>query len=337
MTRYVVIGGGAVGATVAAQLHLAGTSAVLVARGAHLAALRAGGLRYVHPTGTTTVPVPVVGGPDELELTGDDVLVVATKAQDVEGVLAAWAWRPVVGRDVVAASVLPIVLLQNGLDSERSALRRFATVFGAVTWSAASHLEPGEVVSPTSPIAAVFWIGAYPSGTHPALERLAADFTAADLAVQVVSDIARWKAGKLLTILPNALTAVYASSPLRDAAAEALRAEAKAVFELIGQPVADFQAESTVDLAGFAVKPIPGKERPGSSTWQSVARGGTVESDYLNGEIVLLARLHGGSAPLNEAVLGRVNQAVAAGVEAGSLGDDDLAALLPSVAAALVS
>ncbi|MET1071074.1 MAG: 2-dehydropantoate 2-reductase, partial [Umezawaea sp.] len=162
MTRYVVIGGGAVGATVAAQLHLTGTSTVLVARGAHLAALRAGGLRYVRPGGTTTVPVPVVGGPDELELTGDDVLVVATKAQDVEEVLATWAWRPVVDRGA-AASVLPIVLLQNGLDSERSALRRFATVFGAVTWSAASHLEPGEVVSPTSPIASVFWIGAYPS------------------------------------------------------------------------------------------------------------------------------------------------------------------------------
>ena len=72
MTRYVVIGGGAVGATVAAQLHLAGTSSVLVARGAHLAALRENGLRYVRPEGTTTVPVPVVGGPDEVDLTDDD-------------------------------------------------------------------------------------------------------------------------------------------------------------------------------------------------------------------------------------------------------------------------
>ena len=332
MTRYVVIGGGAVGATVAAQLHLAGTSSVLVARGAHLAALRENGLRYVRPEGTTTVPVPVVGGPDEVDLTGGDVLVVATKAQDVEGVLAAWAWRPVVGHDDPAAAVLPVVLLQNGLDSERTALRRFATVFGAVTWSAASHLDPGEVVSPTSPIASVFWIGAYPSGTHPALAALAADFTAADLATQVVPDIARWKAGKLLAILPNALTAVYAPSPLRDAAAEAVRAEARAVFDLAGQPVADFRAESTIDLAGFAVRPIPGKDRPGASTWQSVARGAPVESDFLNGEIVLLARLHGGTAPLNEAVLRRVHQAVAAGVAAGSLGDDDLARLLPLVA-----
>ncbi len=33
--------------------------------------------------------------------------------------------------------------------------------------------------------------------------------------------------------------------------------------------------------------------RPGGSTWQSLARGSTVEVDYLNGEIVLLGRLHG--------------------------------------------
>ena len=37
---------------------------------------------------------------------------------------------------------------RNSLDSERSALRRFATVFGAVSWSPASHVVPGEVVSP---------------------------------------------------------------------------------------------------------------------------------------------------------------------------------------------
>ncbi|MDT7574902.1 MAG: thiosulfate/3-mercaptopyruvate sulfurtransferase, partial [Pseudonocardiales bacterium] len=49
--RYVVIGAGAVGATLAAELHLAGIATVLVARGAHLAALRTAGLRYLRPDG----------------------------------------------------------------------------------------------------------------------------------------------------------------------------------------------------------------------------------------------------------------------------------------------
>ena len=36
---------------------------------------------------------------------------------------------------------------------------------------------------------------------------------------------------------------------------------------------------------------------PGGSTWQSLARGLPVEVDYLNGEIVLLGRLHGVPTP----------------------------------------
>jgi 2-dehydropantoate 2-reductase len=49
--------------------------------------------------------------------------------------------------------------------------------------------------------------------------------------------------------------------------------------------------------------PIGGSERRGGSTWQSLARSaGTVEADYLNGEIVLLGRVHGFPTPVNEAI-----------------------------------
>jgi 2-dehydropantoate 2-reductase len=47
-------------------------------------------------------------------------------------------------------------------------------------------------------------------------------------------------------------------------------------------------------------QPIEGVERSGSSTAQSLARGaGSVETDYLNGEIVLLGQLHGVPVPAN--------------------------------------
>ena len=54
MSRYVIVGAGAVGATLAAELHLAGRDVVLVARGDQLAALRVGGLRYLRPDGRST-------------------------------------------------------------------------------------------------------------------------------------------------------------------------------------------------------------------------------------------------------------------------------------------
>ena len=44
----------------------------------------------------------------------------------------------------------------------------------------------------------------------------------------------------------------------------------------------------------------PEGERHRSSTWQSLERkAGTTEVDYLNGEVVLLGRLHGVPTPVN--------------------------------------
>jgi thiosulfate/3-mercaptopyruvate sulfurtransferase len=334
MTRYVVIGAGAVGATLAAELHTAGIPVVLVARGAHLAELRWSGLRYVRPDGEHVVQVPVAAGPDEVELRAGDVLVLATKAQDAEAAVAEWAWQPVKGADgdtVAAADVLPIVVLQNGLDSERVALRRFATVYGAVIWSPTAYVTAGEVVSPADPAVGVIWVGRYPSGRDDRLEEVAADLRAARHLVEVVDDVPRWKAGKLLQVIGNALDALYEPGPLRERAAAALRAEVRQVFRLAGESPADLRAETTLDLARFAVQPIPGRPLVGRSTWQSLARGASPESDFLNGEIALLARLHGSEAPRNAAVLARVHRAVREGTPVGSLDDGDLLRVLPDL------
>jgi len=49
------------------------------------------------------------------------------------------------------------------------------------------------------------------------------------------------------------------------------------------------------------MRPIDGRRWGGSSSWQSLARGtGSIETDYLNGEIVLLGRMHGFPVPINE-------------------------------------
>jgi ketopantoate reductase len=90
MTRYVIVGAGAIGATVAAQLVMAGVPAVLVARGEHATALRRDGLRYHRPDGEHRVRVEVADGPDDVLLWAGDVLVVATKSQDTERALQEW-------------------------------------------------------------------------------------------------------------------------------------------------------------------------------------------------------------------------------------------------------
>jgi 2-dehydropantoate 2-reductase len=58
-------------------------------------------------------------------------------------------------------------------------------------------------------------------------------------------------------------------------------------------------------------RPIGGSSRPGGSSWQSLRRGsGAIESDYLNGEIALLGRVHGVPTPVN-ATLQRLANAAA--------------------------
>jgi 2-dehydropantoate 2-reductase len=51
----------------------------------------------------------------------------------------------------------------------------------------------------------------------------------------------------------------------------------------------------------MGIQPIEGAPRLGGSTWQSLIREtGSVEVDYLNGEIALLGRLHDIPTPIND-------------------------------------
>ena len=325
--RFVVIGAGAVGASIAAELHRAGVDTFLVARGAQLAALREDGLSYVRPDGTHRLRIPVG---TETDLTDRDILVLATKTQDTEAAVREWAWRPVKrsdGTTGTAAADLPIVTLQNGLDNERTALRSFANVIGGVVWIPATYVVPGEVVNHADPVPAVLWLGRYPSGAGAGADRIAAGLRRGGFTVNEVGDIAGHKAAKLLGNLVNGLDALYRPSALRDAALERLRAEGRAVYAAVGITPVDRPP------SGFGAVEIPGYARAGNSTRQSLARGASTEIDFLSGEIVLLGRLYGVPAPANAAVQARLHRAVAEETAPGSLDDADLAAILPAASA----
>jgi ketopantoate reductase len=84
--RYVVIGGGAVGGALAAQLAPIGRSrgydVVLVARGEHGRLVREQGLLVHRPDGTEAVGLDVVADSHGLDLRVGDVLLLTVKAQD---------------------------------------------------------------------------------------------------------------------------------------------------------------------------------------------------------------------------------------------------------------
>jgi thiosulfate/3-mercaptopyruvate sulfurtransferase len=329
VTRYVIIGAGAVGVTLAAELQRSGRQVVLVGRGRQLELLRSGQLRYVRPDGVEVLDVPAAGDPGDVRLHNDDVLILSTKTQQAEAALTTWSQQPVDAGRWRAGEVLPILTVQNGLDVERAALRRFRTVVGSVLLTPATYEADGEVVSPAAPAPAIFWIGSYPDAPASRVATsIAVDLGAAGCEVQVVDDLSRWKAGKLLGSVTFVLDALYPAAPERDRAAKLLQAEASEVLAAAGVAVADLRAEGTQDFSRFVARPIEGYRRQGNSTYQSLARARDVETDFLNGEVVLLARQNGRRAPVNAALQARVQRAVQEGVEAGSLPVDDLARTL---------
>jgi 2-dehydropantoate 2-reductase len=302
--RYVIIGAGAVGGSVGGRLAQSGHEVVLVARGAHLAALREHGLRLRVPEGRLTFRLPAVDGPEALgELRADDVLVLAVKTQDAEAALAAWGPAPVAGGGT-AAERLPLLCAQNGVEGQRLALRRFRHVYGVCVWLPSTFVEPGVVCAAGTPLTGILHLGRLPHGTDDTAHRIAADLADAHFEAPVVPDVARWQYAKLLGNLANAVEAV--SGPLDgDEAALALyhrvRAEGEAVLAAAGIEHASPEEQHRTRGDRITLVPLDGAPRGGGSSWQSLTRGtGTIEADHLNGEIVLLARLHGVPAPLNE-------------------------------------
>lgn len=299
--RYVVIGAGAVGGALAAELVAAGRDVVLVARGEHGKRIATDGLRVRRPERTDVVQLPVVAGPDDVDLHEGDILLLTVKSQDAESAIAQWAWQPVAGHPgaATAATALPIVTFQNGRATENLALRRFRRVYGAVAAIAAGYVTPGEIVSPSVDPAGIFWIGRHPGGSDELAASVADDLTAGGFAAFVVDDIGAHKAAKLLGNLSrNGLSLLVGDEEEREEASRRLREEALGVFGAAGVTLPPGGA---LDQHGVRLEigEVPGYQALGS-TWQSFARGTSSEIDYLNGEVVLLARHAGVRAPLNE-------------------------------------
>jgi len=333
--RYIIIGAGAIGGTIGARLLQAGHEVVLVARGAHLDALRDRGLRFATPDGTATLQAPAVGGPAELSLRADDALILGVKTQDSAAALDAWAWQPVTGGGV-AAQTLPVFCAQNGVASERIALRRFRHVYGVCVWLPATHLEPGVIEAQGSPMTGLLPVGRYPAGTDETVRQVAADLAGSTFLAPVSEQVMRFKYGKLLANLANALEALFGPASAQGentAAARELRQRARdegmAVLAAAGIHPASEQEQAAQRGDQVQIVPVSGSRRGGGSSWQSLTRGtGSIEADYLNGEIVMLGREHGIPTPVNELLQRLANQFAVARREPGTITAEEMAQLM---------
>ena len=113
----------------------------------------------------------------------------------------------------------------------------------------------------------------------------------------------RFKWSKLLMNLGNALeAAVGPDRPRAASSTRAARAEAEAVIAAAGIDCASTEedAERRGDLISHAADRRASAAAAARRGRASPAAPGSIEADLLNGEIVLLGRLHGVPTPVNE-------------------------------------
>jgi 2-dehydropantoate 2-reductase len=323
--RVCVFGAGAVGGHVAVRLAAAGACEVsVVARGAHLEAIRRNGLRLISGEESLTQHFTAVTD-DPGSLPPQDLVFVAIKAH---GLAAAAAEI-----DRVASSSASVVYAANGIpwwwgyhgtgEFARGGGHPVqgpdpARAIGCVVYSVNEVVQPGVIRHRGNNR----WILGEPSNAlSPRLERVAELLRGAGLHAEVSDELRLHVWRKLLrNITINPLCAItrldvdrLVASPGLAKLGYALAAEAVAVARAKGFDLAAYHQEATAFLAQAPQAGGVAGTKP--SMLQDVLAGRPMEVDALIGDICRFAREEGVATPTLDAVF-----AIAQGLNAGIAG-----------------
>lgn len=291
--RIAVLGAGAVGAYYGKRLADGGAEVVLVARGAHLAALRRNGLTIVEPEGTTTTPLAAT---DDVASIGPvDVVLFCVKSYDTDA--AARSLAPLV-RDGTA-----VISLQNGIDNEEriAAVIGREHVLGGAAYILAAIREPG-IVEADGPRGIV--IGELdPGPPSPRVRAIVDSGNRAGLGVVAAEDVrvALWEKYVLLVAFSAMSAAVrlgigeIRGSPAARSMLGAIMAEAWTIGRALGVPLADDLVERQMDLV------LSRGDDATASLYHDLVTGHRMETDALQGAAIRLGREHGIPTPALDA------------------------------------
>jgi len=309
-----VFGAGAVGGHFAAQLAASGHEVSVVARGAHLEAIRRNGLTLLK--GEQRIVGKVRAAEDPRELGPVDYVLVTLKATG----LAVLADRigPLLGKDtavVFAQNGIPWWYAQ-GISSARArtpGLERLdpggriaeavspERVVGAVVYSANEVLEPG-VVRNNAPQRNVLVLGEPDDRPSERVQRLAAALAKSSIDAPIETDIRRSIWAKLVINLGSSSIGVVAEGTVKDNFADPAIAELRKRMQAEARAIA---AAHGVDTEGAPLPPphTSGGPQHKTSMLQDYELGRPMEIDAILMAPLWFARAAGVSAPTLEAVI----------------------------------
>ena len=283
--KIAVMGAGAVGCYYGGMLARAGHEVVLVARPAHVQAVRERGLWLETLAFQAHVRLQATTEPDAVR--GAQCVLFCVKSSDTESAGRAMAPHLADGATVLS--------LQNGVDNaERLQALLQRPVLPAVVYVAAAMAGPGHVRH--------FGRGELVLSAGPTNAVLANIFAAAGIPVELSDNVAGALWAKLvLNCVYNPLSAItgqaygqMVNSPGLDVPRmmDDIVQECLAVARASGIVLPDGTAEAVLPLAAS----MPGQI---SSTAQDLARGRATEIDYINGFVVRRGEVLGVATPAN--------------------------------------
>jgi 2-dehydropantoate 2-reductase len=295
--KFVFIGAGAVGGYYAARLARSGQDVSVVARGAHLEAIRAQGLRIVGPLGDFTVPLAAESDPERIGPA--DVVVLTVKTYD--NLTAIPLIAPLLGPQTT------VLTLQNGVDSAdqvAAAVGQARTIAGA-TYIATGIASPGVIEQIGTHRRVVYGecFGA-PEGISARVAAIEPIFRAADIQVEAVADVrpAIWE--KFSYLAPFAAFTGASRLPMGPVRTDpytremflAAVAEVARVAEAHGVSLPPDHMDRTVKY----VASVPATTK--SSLLIDLLQGKKIEVEALQGSVVRRGRAKGVPTPIMSAL-----------------------------------
>ncbi len=311
--RTAVVGAGAIGAYVAGRLAEAGAEVLLVGRPDQVRAVRAEGLRIREGGTCRTVVLPAAERMDGAY----DLVVFAVKTQDLEQ-----AYQD----NHVHLETGQILTTQNGVQADNILSTHFERdqMIGSIVMFGTTYTTPGEVTVnfPGG------WIMGRPFAPNDIVLAEVADSLRKAFDVTVTDEIMGMKWLKVFVNLNNALPALL-GRPMQETFAEPVMCRLAVRLLKEGVEIVTAAGINLVSLPEFPVERITGltampsdraagilqktltglsREPVYGSVLQSLLRGRATEIDFINGELVQLARAIGRRAPLNERIVDMVHE-----------------------------
>ena len=293
--RVVVVGAGGIGAPLGASLALAGEEVTFIARGSHLAAMCANGLKIEGDRGESLIR-PVRATDDPATVGPVDLILFCVKLWDVED--AGKQIRPLMGPDTA------IIPLQNGVDASERLIPIVgaAHVLGGVAVITGSIIAPGVVRQSGRHHRIIF--GELDGGVTPRCEAIRDACESAGIDAELSCDIQRARWEKFIALV--AASGVCAVSrlpigPLRDDPDIApLLEEAMKEVVAVGTACGVRFPQNMLDPWRALLRGVPADWTPSMAV--DIRSGRRLELPWLGGKLVELAAAHGVPVPVNRTI-----------------------------------